>query len=171
MNIIKSKYASKEYISAVKENMSGHFEFGAERFTGFFFKNWFHVTHHAGYEWNRRYTNEKNAAVGYVKQTECGCEVHFLTFKGALVPAQFLLLLCFCPLLLLIAMAAESVTSFDLYTKIVPYSFLLIAIVAPVEALFESFTERSDEGKSVLLALLIDPKDPFSYLNNRNQLP
>lgn len=171
MNIITSSYSPKEYLGSIKENMGGHLEFGAERFTGFFFKNWFHVTHHAGSEWNRRITNQKNAAVGYVKETENGCEVRFLCFKGALVPAQFLsLLVIMIPLILIIALF-KGVADESVIRSVLLFVLAAIFPVALIGTFFESVTERSEEGKRSLLALLLDPKDPFSYLNNQKQLP
>ncbi len=171
MNIITSSYSPEEHLNAIKENMGGHFTFGAERFTGFFLGKWFHVTHHAGYEWNRRYTNQKNAAVGYVKETENGCEVRFVCFKGALVPAQFLWILALMiPLAFLVALS-EGVTDALVIRNV--FLFMLIAALPAslIGTLFESLTERSEEGKRILLAMLLDPKDPFSYLSNKNKLP
>ena len=171
MNIITSSYSPKEHLNAIKENMGGHFTFGAERFTGFFLGRWFHVTHHAGYEWNRRYTNQKNAAVGYVKETESGCEVRFVCLKGALVPAQFLLYLCLLPVITLAMMLSDGLTGLALFKTLLLIEIGILAVFAPLFTLFESMTERSEEGKRILLAMLLDPKDPFSYLNNRNKLP
>ena len=171
MNTITSLLSSKEYLDALKENMRGHFELGAERFTGFFLGKWFHVTHHAGYEWNRRYTNQKNAAVGYVRKAENGCEVRFLCFKGLLCPSQFLLLLAIIgPLVLLIALS-RGITDTTIIGSTILISLIAVIPYALIATFFESVTERSEEGKRILLALLIDPKDPFSYLNNRNQIP
>ena len=171
MNIIESAYSPTEHLDAIKENMSGHFEFGAERFTGFFFNNWFHVTHHAGYEWNRRYTNAKNAAVGYVKKTENGCELHFVCLKGLLIPAQFLsLLVLLIPLVFLMAMS-QGITDEGIIGRVLLFEFIAAIPLSLIGTFFESVTERSEEGKRVLLALLLDPKDPFSYLNNKNKLP
>ena len=171
MNIVTSTHSKAEYIEALKENMSGHFELGTERFTGFFIKNWFHVTHHAGYEWNRRYSNQKNAAVGYVKETENGCEVRFVCFKGALVPSQFLLMLALTIPLILIMAFLEGITDENIIRSLMWFCLISIIPAALITTFFESVTERSEEGKRILLALLIDPKDPFSYLNNRNQIP
>lgn len=171
MNIIESPYSPKEHLDAIKENMGGHFEFGAERFTGFFFKNWFHVTHHAGYEWNRRYTNQKNAAVGYVRKTENGCVVRFVCFKGALVPAQFLsLLILMIPLVFLMSLS-RGITDEGVIRSVLLFMLIALLPIALIGTFFESVTERSEEGKRILLALLLDPKDPFSYLNNKNQIP
>ena len=171
MNIITSPLSAKEHLDAIKENMSGHFEFGAERFTGFFLGKWFHVTHHAGHEWNRRYTNEKNAAVGYIKEMEDGCELRFVCFKGLLIPAQFLsLLILLIPLVFVMAMS-QGITDSNIIWHIILVEFVAAIPISLIGTLFESFTERSEEGKRILLAMLLDPKDPFSYLNNRNQLP
>jgi hypothetical protein len=46
-----------------------------------------------------------------------------------------------------------------------------MAISAAIGTLFESMTPRSTEGKRILLAMLLDPEDPFSYINNSNQIP
>ena len=60
--VYHSSQNAKDYLQAMKQQMSGHFQFGVERYTGFFFRNCFYVTHHAGFEWNRKITNQKNAA-------------------------------------------------------------------------------------------------------------
>lgn len=168
---IESTLSKKEYLSALKDQMSGHCEFGAERFTGFFLGKWFHVTHHAGYEWNRKYTNEKNAAVGHVVETENGCELRFVTFKGALVPAQFLsLLILMIPIILIMTLSQGATADFSIL-QIILFCLIVVILSSLLATFFESFTTRSAEGKRILLALLLDPSDPFSYLNNLNQLP
>ena len=170
MNIITSPTPAAEYLRSVKENMGGHFSFGQERFTGLFLGKWFHITHHAGYSWNERYTNQKNAAVGYVKRTESGCEVRFLTFKGLLCPAQFLSFIPFSYLLMVLYLLFNGVMAPSMWTisLVVPG---VMAISAAIGTLFESMTPRSEEGKRILYAMLLDPEDPFSYINNSNQIP
>ena len=80
----------KEYLRHMKERMGSRLDIWSERFTGILMGRFFYVTHHAGYEWNRRITNKKNAALGYVKETENGCEIRFLHFQGVLCP-QYLI--------------------------------------------------------------------------------
>ena len=168
---ITSTLAPKAYLATVKEQMSGHFELGAERFTGFFLGPCFHVTHHAGHEWNRRYTNEKNAAVGYVRKTEDGCELRFILFKGFLCPAQFLFWQCLFVLPYFFIFLLNEVTAPDLLWPTLGICCGFLTLFLATATFFESLTERSEEGRRILLAFLIDPNDPFSYLNNRNQIP
>lgn len=170
MNIITSHTPAAAYLSFLKENMEDHLSFGEERFTGFFLGKWFHITHHAGYNWNERYTNQKNAAVGYVKRTESGCEVRFLTFKGLLCPAQFLTIISFSYVLMVLYLLSHGVMAPSVWT----FSLIgpgVMAISAAIGTLFESMTPRSTEGKRILLAMLLDPDDPFSYINNSNKIP
>ena len=96
---LSSPLQARKYLTSVKMRMSGHFDHH-ERFTGFFLGSFFHITHHAEYEWDRRYKSPKNAAVGYIKQTADGCEVRFFLARGLLCPAQFLgFFLFFCVVL------------------------------------------------------------------------
>ena len=157
---LHSSLTKKEYLQTLRDNMAGHFELGCERFTGFFISNCFYVTHHAGYEWNRRITNQKNAAMGYVKECADGCHIHFLRFRGALCPVVFLNWMLLATLFVLVTgtTAIEQVCLF--------YGCFLAT--APISALFESFTQDSIEGHRSLLSLLIDPNDPYK---NYDYLP
>lgn len=168
---ITSSLTPKAYLAAAKEQMSGHFELGAERFTGFFLGRCFHITHHAGHEMNRRYTNEKNAAVGYVRKTDEGCELRFVLFKGLLCPAQFLVWLCLVALFYIFMMLFNGITDPDTLWLGAGIGCAAIILLLPIATFFESLTARSEEGRRILLAFLIDPADPFSYLNNQNNIP
>ena len=164
--VIKSHYNPKEYLAHMKSNMSGHFEFGCERFTGFFLGRLFYVTYHSGYEFNRRITNQKNAAMGYVKQTEAGCEVRFLRFRGALCPAQFLSLLLTLLLLFAIPMLLEVGWHSQAFLFLCGCAFVLTAITAPIATLMECLTENSEDGRRTLLSMLIDPYDALANYDN-----
>ena len=169
--VFHSDLPKNAYLAAMKDEMGSHFDFGSERFTGFFLGNCFYVTHHAGYEWNRRYTNQKNAALGYVCKADDGCDVRFIRFRGMLCPAQFLfILLLFVPILTF-AMLTHGIMNAEVFLLGLGISFAAVAITAPISALIESLTERSEEGRRILLAFLIDPSDPFSYLNNKDWIP
>ena len=87
---IQTSLAPNTYRDAIKERLGSYFAWGTERFTGWFLGRFFYVTHHAGYEWNRRITNQKNAAFGYVRKTEHGSDVRCFLFQGVLCP-QYLL--------------------------------------------------------------------------------
>jgi hypothetical protein len=161
----QSSLSSREYLTAMKGNMSGHLEFGAERFTGFFVGKFFYVTYHSGYEWNRRYTNQKNAAMGYIKQTECGCEVRFLRFRGVMCPLVFLqlLVMILIPFLLLSFTYSIEITK-ELLMRIAG-TLVLILILLPISTFIEACTERSQDGLKTLLSMLLDPTDPLANYN------
>lgn len=165
---LHSALAKEKYLSALKDRMSDHTDFGVERFTGFFLSSCFYVTHHAGYEWNRKYTNQKNAALGYVKSAENGCEVHFIRFRGAMCPAVFLPMfliayVCFFALFCYSGLTAEYGigTSSLISLGIIGIPF---AIAVPITTFFECMTEKSEEGRKCLISLLYDPCDPYAKL-------
>ena len=151
-----ASHTPDEYLSAMKEQMGDRFAIGSERFTGFFAGRVFYVTHHAGHEWNRRFTNQKNAAMGIVKKTGTGCCVHFMSFRGLLCPLMFISYL--------IAAMAICLLFKNLGNTVFRLSFALVltAVVAPFHALFESMTERSRDGHRTLLSFLMDPADPYA---------
>lgn len=169
---IHSQLSAKNYISALKEQMDSHFALGAERFTGFFAGRCFCVTHHAGYEWNRKYTNQKNCAVGYVKQTDSGCEVRFLRFKGGFCPPQFIFLFLLILALLLFQVFLEGglLINAAIAITLIGISLGASLLGAAIETFFESLTAKSEEGRKILIALLMDPDDPFSYLHNKDHI-
>ena len=162
---IKAHYSPKEYLAHMKSNMSGHFEFGCERFTGFFLGRLFYVTYHSGYEFNRRITNQKNAAMGYLKKDADGCSVHFLRFRGALCPAQFLSLLLTLLLLLTLPMLLEVGWHLQAFLFLCGCAFVLTVITALIGTLMEYLTENSEDGRRTLLSMLIDPHDALANYN------
>ena len=153
---IVSKHSPKEYMKSLRYYMESHFDFGQERFTGFFLWRLFYVTHHAGFEWNRRITNQKNAAMGFVTKCGDGCKVHYLRFRSVMCP------LVFWPcygLLLLVAMMD--------YTDVPQLTRFIIATVAmliatPIYTFIECLSQRSEDGRKALVSLLMDPSDPLA---------
>ena len=160
---ISSSLTPEKYLTAAKLRMSGHFEYH-ERFTGFFFRSFFHITHHAEYEWDRRYKSPKNAAVGYIKKTEDGCEIRFFTAIGLLCPAQFIFYFLFFSVVLISGLAWRGILDDVGLPVSICISFFATLFPALISALFEGATDRSWEGRDALLALLEDPTDPFLYL-------
>ena len=158
---LHSNLSKKEYLHAMKDYMSGHFDFGTERFTGFFLGSLFYVTYHSGMEWNRRITNQKNAAIGIVKDTTDGCSVYFLRFKGLFCPLHFLSLLLIMLLICPFAGGHEIELSIKLQIAI-----LATVIYSPIYTVIESLTQRSEDGRRALLSLLIDPSDPYGNICN-----
>ena len=164
--VLHSPLSKKEYLEALQENMGAHSDFGSERFTGFFIGSCFYVTHHAGYEWNRRISNQKNAAIGYVKKAEEGCDVRFLRFRGAMCPLVFLpislvmgLVLSFTALMNQLQHGYTLLTAWGI-------AFAVAAIAAPISALTESMTEGGEDGRRSLLSMLVDPSDPYQNYNH-----
>lgn len=153
--VIFSSLSRKNYLSALRRKMSPSSEFGQQRFTGFFAGSCFYVTHHAGYHWNQKFTNQKNAAMGFVKDTENGCQVHFITFRGMFCPLQFLSACLLLPLVSLCLYAFECIP----VKQSILLGFILILIFTPIWTLLEAITEESEAGHWLLLSLLRDPSE------------
>ena len=160
---ISSPLQASKYLTAAKMRMSGHFEHH-ERFTGFFFGPCFHITHHAEYEWDRRYSSPKNAAVGYVRETDDGCEIRFFLARGLLCPAHFLGFFLFFAVVLISMLPWRGILAEVGLPIAIGICFIATLFPALISALFEGATDRSWEGRRALLALLEDPTDPFLYL-------
>lgn len=155
----------KDYRSAAKERMGSYFAWGSERFTGWFLGKFFYVTHHAGYEWNRRITSQKNAALGYVKKTENGSEVRFILFQGMLCPSVLIPYLLLAGIYLLFTWPVLIVKIFSLL-----FTLLIIVGTPLLATVIEISTNDSIEGRKTLLGLLIDPTDYFAYLHHQNEI-
>ena len=156
---IESQHTPKEYMSSLRYYMESHFDFGQERFTGFFLWRFFYVTHHAGLEWNRKITNQKNAAMGFVTKSGDGCKVHYLRFRALMCPLVFIP--CYALILL---MAMLDSTNSQLTNIILATVTMLIS--APISAVVESCTERGEDGRRSLVSLLMDPSDPLTNYKN-----
>ena len=167
---ITSSLSSKAYLASMKEQMSGHFALGQERFTGFFLGRCFYVTHHAGYEWNRRITNQKNAALGYAQKTDTGCEIRYIRFKGPLCPGQFIFLYLMCIAVFFVGMLSAGIWDGKIFGILCAIALPVIVVSALIGSFVENLTQRSEEGRRILMAFLLDPTDPFSYLNHENEV-
>lgn len=167
---VNSAYTPKEYIHHMRCHMSAHTEFGTERFTGFFAGRFFYVTRHSGFEWNRKITNQKNAALGYVKQAATGSEVRFIRFRGAFCPMVFLPLFLFFYVAYVVMFLYIGLQEFYGIGSILLISLGLtapvFAIYLPFETFMESLTEKSEEGHRILLSFLKDPADPYKNLSH-----
>lgn len=151
--VIFSSMTKKSYLLSLRCKMSASSDLGQKRFTGFFLGSCFYVTHHAGFQWNRKITSQKNAAIGFVKDTENGCQVRFLTFRGIFCSLVFLpVFLVF--LLMSQFMGAVNGAPMDVSLFL---GLIIMAVYAPLATLFEVMTEESEEGHCLLLSLLHDP--------------
>lgn len=167
---IRSKLTRKQWLCAMKNKMDPPLSFWGERFSGLFLRPFFRVTYHAGYEWNRRITNERNTAIGYVLESESGCTVRCIRTKGILYPSAFILYWAMFFALFCIKAFLSGFPEAPTLWHAAGISFLIMAVVAPLNAFVESFTHRSEEGQCFLTAALIDPADPFAYLNHQRKL-
>ena len=167
--VIHSDLPKNAYLAAMKSQMENHIQFGSERFTGYFWGGLFSVTYHSGYEYDRRYSNPKNSALGYVRKCEDGCRVHFIRLKGILNPPTYLFVSTVLTLALLFQCAMRSVLISEVAWLCFALGFGVTAIAAPISAFFESvISERSAEGGRVLLSFLLDPSDPYA---NYHKIP
>ena len=151
--VFESPLTVTEHRRWLKQNMEYPFSFFSERFAGFAIGPVFYVIHHSEYQYDRRVNMPKNAALGFMRSTDTGCRLHFLTFRGALCPSQFLLYLLFG----LIFGWVES-ARYQVATPALPWIILgILLVIACVSAFAESCTQRSDDGYCALLQLLSGP--------------
>lgn len=161
---LTSPLPPEEYIDAMKEQMGSRWDFGSERFTGFFLGNVFNVTFHSGYEFDRRYNNPKNSALGFVVKREQGCEVRFVRLKGLLNPPTFFLYALICTLILLLVVLSEGLMTPPFGEELlycIGIGFGVAAFAALASAFWEGFSQRSAEGARTLVSFLLNPKDPY----------
>lgn len=149
------------YLTAMKEQMSGFMEFGIERFTGTIIGGFFSVTYHSGHEFNRRITNEKHRAIGFVRPNGTGTQVTCIRLAGLTNPLSLLSLFGFFFLFILLKGGLETALMPELL--VLDAAFTLV--VALVTALTDSITERGQEGSKILTAFLIDPIDFYSLVD------
>lgn len=148
---IHTSLSPQRYIWELKQQMEAFTDFGMERFTGIILGRFFYITHHAGHEYNRRITNEKNRAMGFVRRRENGCEACFIRMKGHLDPISLLVMYLFS--LLYYALRTHGEIEAPLYWV----SLAVSLFVGGISAIQDSLTERGREGKIELLTLLRDP--------------
>jgi hypothetical protein len=166
---IRSPLSKKAYLSALKERMGSPFRFGSERCCGICPLGFLYVTHHCAHEWNRRITGERNTAIGIIQKDDDGCRIRFFVVKGLLAPHYLLGLFLLCLACCFFVLLHDSVDpSVVVYFPLI--SLALVLILGIGTAIAESFTDESAEGQRILHSILLDPTDPFSYINNRSQL-
>lgn len=157
--VIHSELGSKEYLHALRNRIDNSFSFGETHVSGFVLGKVFSVTYHSGYEYDRRYGNPKNSAIGYVRQTEDGCEARFLHTTGLLYPFGYLFAVLYTIAIYVfyaIINYAPELLSFPLLAG---FGLLLPIVIIAIQAFGESFTDRSMDGAATLLCLMQDPKE------------
>ena len=161
MQLIQSEDSAGEYLEHMKDRFESHFSLGVERFCGFTGRKYFYVIHHCEHEWDRKYNSPKNAAFGFVTDSDGGCEVKFMTFRGLLCPSQFLMLFAFCVIYSFGLLWFRNSLQHAFHPLLWGAILFILCILAPLFTLFESMTDRSEEGHETLLSFLYDPKNHF----------
>lgn len=156
--IIRSELPYKQYLFELKNNLDGIFEFGEERVAGTVIWRFFSITSHAGYEWNRRITNEKQRAVGFAKPDGDGTKIYCIRLAGLTNPISLVALFLLCMVISLFKMEGFSVAALQI-------SLLTTVITAIISAIGDSWTERGHEAYRTLTAYLVDPKNYYSLLH------
>ena len=156
----ESQMSHADYLAAMKEQMSSFSDFGLERFTGIIIGSFFSITYHSGFVSNRRITNEKHRAIGFVAPTRSGVNVHCIRLAGMTNPLSLLSMYCFC--------FVVSVLVSDLQTALLPQclSFFgtLTCIMAMITAIASSITVRGREGARILSGFLLNPLNFYSNI-------
>ncbi len=156
-----SKLPYSIYLYEMKQQMSGFTEFGMERFTGTIIGSFFSVTYHSGHEFNRRITNEKHRAIGFVRPDGNGTKVSCIRLAGMTNPLSLIGMFGFLFLLFLLGGGV----AVALMPEILALNAGMTLVVALVTAFTDSITERGQEGARVLTAFLLDPVDYYSLVN------
>lgn len=148
-----SSLSKAEYLRAMKGSLESRFDFHSERIVGTVIGPFFSVVHCAGYEWNRRITDEKNRAIGFVRTRDTGTQVCFVHLTGMTNPLSLIGMYALC-----IAMFAI----FDFSILSVPGAWIgcliATAIAAAVTAVSDSLTERGQKGYETLMKFLKHPE-------------
>lgn len=162
--IVSSNLSKKAYLEEFRSQVKGNFFcFGEERFTGFVIGNFFSIAYHSGYEWNRRLTNEKNRAIGFVRKSGAGCKVYAVRLRGYTNPLS--LILIFTLFLWLFAVKQQDYTSGweQWFAPASVWPALMATVIsAAISALHAFVSEREQQGWSMVTSLLHCPDD---YLN------
>lgn len=141
--------------------MSSFTEFGIERFTGTIMGSFFSITYHSGHEFNRRITNEKHRAIGFVRPKGDGTEISCIRLAGMTNPLSLIGIYAFCFLLCLLRGGIE----LALMPQLLIADAVITLIAAIATAFTDSITERGQEGSRTLTAFLIDPVDFYSLVD------
>ena len=149
------------YQLGMKEQMSSFVEFGIERFTGIIIGRFFSITYHSGHEFNRRITDEKHRAIGFIRPDGDGTEISCVRLAGMTNPLSLIGMYAFCFMLCLIRGGLE----LALMPQLLIADAVITLIAALVSALVCSLTERGQEGSKTLTAFLIDPTDYYSLVD------
>ena len=155
-----SKLPFSVYLYEMKQQMGSFTAFGNERLTGIIIGRFFSITYHSGHEFNRRITNEKHRAIGFVRPCEGGTQVSCIRLAGMTNPLSLICMFAFFFLVCLIRGGLEVALMPELLIIDAAFTF----VVALTTAFTDSVTERGQEGSKMLTAFLMDPVDYYSLM-------
>ena len=159
--VIHSPFPKKDYLRRLKASMDSHWSFLAERCTGYFLGPVIYVTYHSGWEWNRRISNQRNTALGFVRSSGEGTQIRYILFKGMLAPHYLLALFLFYAVLFpLLAFADGGNTIAQEW--LLPLTLISTLISAGLVTWMECLTDESYDGAIRLQRILTKPIDPYS---------
>ena len=158
--LVLSKLPYKTYLYEMKKNLSSFLHFGDERMTGIVLGRFFSITCHAGYEWNRRITNEKQRAIGFARPDGEGTKIYCVRLAGMTNPISLVGMYLCCVLLFLLKGGFSELSGEMWWGPLV-----LTLIVAGISAIGDSWTERGMEAYRTVTAYLLDPSNHYSLLN------
>lgn len=161
MNIL-SAVPKDEYLEAMRSEMGSFTAFGSERFVGTVIGPCFSVTYCSGCEWNRKITNEKNRAIGYVRSTPEGTQVRCIRLTGFTNPASLLIYFVTYFLMVLAVQINQGVIVGLALTVVL--ALIGTIVTALYTALTDRLTERGQEGYRVVTAFLHDPRDFYGKI-------
>lgn len=173
---IHSELECKKYLREMRRQLGSFSSWGDERFTGIIVGNFFWVTYHSGYEWNRKFTNEKNRAYGFVRDCHGSTMVHCIRTKGYLDPismvAMFAFLFCiWCGIGWFVFLTRNLMDYMKeiLLPLSVIGSFFGTLIASISSYIYTGITERGIYGRYVLMALLHHPEDPDNHVKDYDE--
>ena len=162
--IVSSNLSKEAYLEEFRSQVKGnYFCFGEERFTGFVIGGFFSIAYHSGYEWNRRITNEKNRAIGFVRKNGAGCKVYAVRLRGYTNPLSIIIL--FAVFLAILTLRQGNYASgWERWFNPTNIWFALLGtgISVGISAAAAFTTERGQRGWAMVTSLLHCPDD---YLN------
>ena len=152
---IHSAHNADTYLYELRQAMGSPTDFGVERFTGIVFGKFFCVSHLCSYEWENRYTCQKNTAIGIVRDSNDGCDVQFFVTHGNLRP-QWLIPVYAVILIVSLVLTAPLLLSLQFIG--------IFTLAAILSAIIEPHTSASKDGYKSLISLLRNPQNPYENL-------
>ena len=109
---------------------------------------------------NRRITNEKSRAIGFVRSAGDGTDVYCIRLKGMSNPVSMLIF--FGVFFLMFALSGDvAFADFEIWPFALGGTFLM----AVSTAIQDSVTERGQEGSRIMTSFLHDPDDYYANIN------